>query len=105
MFLGLGFTISGIAKTQESVPAFANLIVFPMLFLGGTFFPIDSFPTWLHHIATYLPLQFLSDALRQVMTKNAGLWDIRVDLFWMLAWAVVLIALANYAFSFEEKRQ
>ena len=105
MFLGLGFTISGIAKTQESVPAFANLIAFPMLFLGGTFFPIESFPTWLRHFATYLPLQFLSDAFRQVMTKNASIWDIRADLLWMLAWSVVLVFLANWAFSFEEKRQ
>ncbi|MBX4187011.1 MAG: ABC transporter permease [Candidatus Doudnabacteria bacterium] len=105
MFLGLGFTISGIAKTQESVPAFANLIAFPMIFLGGTFFPINSFPTWLKNVATYLPLQFLSDAFRQVMTKNASIMDIRNDLLWMLAWSVVLVFLANWAFSFEEKRQ
>jgi ABC-2 type transport system permease protein len=105
MFLGLGFTISGIAKTQESVPAFANLIAFPMLFLGGTFFPLSSFPPWLGHIAKYLPLQFLSDAMRQVMTKAAGIKDIQSDLLWMLGWSIVLVALANWAFSFEEKRQ
>ncbi|HEV8601057.1 MAG TPA: ABC transporter permease [Patescibacteria group bacterium] len=105
MFLGLGFTISGIAKTQESVPAFANLIAFPMLFLGGTFFPISSFPPWLGHIAKYLPLSFLSDSLRQVMTKNASMSAISSDLLWMLLWSVVLVLLANYTFSFEEKRQ
>jgi ABC-2 type transport system permease protein len=42
MFLALGFAISGFAKTVESVPAIANLVVFPMLFLGGTFFAIDT---------------------------------------------------------------
>jgi ABC-2 type transport system permease protein len=105
MFLGLGFTISGISKTTESVPALANLVAFPMLFLGGTFFPLSSFPPWLAHIAKYLPLSFLSDALRQVMTKAVGISAIRSDLLWMLAWSVVLVGLANYAFSFEEKRQ
>ena len=105
MFLGLGFTISGIAKTQESVPAAANLIVFPMLFLGGTFFPITSFPVWLQHIAKYLPLTFLSDGLRQVMTKGVGISAISSDLLWMLAWSVILVGTANFAFSFEEKRQ
>ena len=105
MFLGLGFTISGIAKTQESVPAFANLIAFPMLFLGGTFFPLSSFPPWLGHVAKYLPLQFLSDAMRQVMTKGVGISAIRADLLWMLAWSVGLVLLANFVFSFEEKRQ
>jgi ABC-2 type transport system permease protein len=105
MFLGLGFTISGIAKTTESVPAAANLIVFPMLFLGGTFFPLSSFPPWLGHIAKYLPLTFLSDSLRQVMTKAAGIGDIKFDLIWMLIWSVILVGTANWAFSFEEKRQ
>lgn len=105
MFLGLGFTISGLSKTVESVPAFANLIAFPMLFLGGTFFPVSSFPNWLQHIAKYLPLTFLSDSLRQVMTKNAGFGTIASDLIWMLVWSVVMVGTANYAFSFEEKRQ
>ncbi len=105
MFLGLGFTISGISKTTESVPALANLIVFPMLFLGGTFFPISSFPNWLQHVAKYLPLTYLSDSMRQVMTKNASFGDIRTDLLWMLAWSVVLVGLANITFGFEEKRQ
>ena len=105
MFLGLGFTISGMASTVESVPVFANLIVFPMLFLGGTFFSIDSFPTWLGNIAKYLPLTFFSDAMRSVMTKGATFSQISHDLYWMGAWAVVMVLLANWAFSFEEKRQ
>src|SRR5258708_35719494 len=45
MFLGLGFTISCLASTLEAGPALTNLLVFPMFFLGGTFFPIGSFPT------------------------------------------------------------
>jgi ABC-2 type transport system permease protein len=105
MFLGLGFTISGLASTVESVPALANLIVFPMLFLGGTFFAVDSFPNWLQHIAKYLPLTFFSDAMRQVMTKGATFSQISHDLYWMAGWAVVMVILANFAFSFEEKRQ
>lgn len=105
MFLGLGFTISGISKTTESVPALANLIVFPMLFLGGTFFPIASFPTWLQNIAKYLPLSYLSDSMRQVMTKNASFAMIRTDLLWMLAWSIILVGTANITFGFEEKRQ
>ncbi|MBX4205523.1 MAG: ABC transporter permease [Candidatus Doudnabacteria bacterium] len=105
MFLGLGFTISGLASTVESVPALANLVVFPMLFLGGTFFAVESFPNWLQHIARYLPLTFFSDAMRQVMTKGAKISQISHDLYWMAGWAVVMIILANLAFSFEEKRQ
>ncbi len=105
MFLGMGFAISGVAKTVESVPAIANLVAFPMMFLGGTFFPIDTMPEWLQHIAKYLPLQYLSHSLREVMLNGAMLKDVQTDLFWMAGWAIILVVLANFTFSFEEKRQ
>src|SRR3989338_6062987 len=104
MFLGLGFTISGIASTVESVPAIANLIVFPMLFLGGTFFPISTMPDWLQHIVKYLPLTYLSNSLREIMTKDASFSMIQSDVIWMVVWSIVLIILANFTFGFEEKR-
>lgn len=104
MFLGLGFIISSMADTIESVPAIANLLVFPMLFLGGTFFPIESFPNWLQPIAKYLPLSFFSDGLRQVMTRGAGLGEISHDIWWMIGWGVVFIGLATMTFRFEGKR-
>ncbi|MFH0829051.1 MAG: ABC transporter permease [Candidatus Kerfeldbacteria bacterium] len=104
MFLGLGFTISGFANTVESVPAIANLIVFPMLFLGGTFFPTDGMPNWLQHIVQYLPLQYLTHGLREVMANGSGISVIAHDLYWMIGWSVVLVTLAMFTFRFEERR-
>ncbi len=103
MFLGLGFTISGLAKTVDSVPAIANLVVFPMLFLGGTFFPSSSMPSWLQGIAKFLPLTYFSGALRDVMTKAATLGDIAGNLLGMLLWAAMLITIATVTFSFQER--
>lgn len=104
MFLGLGFTISGLANTVESVPAIANLIVFPMLFLGGTFFPTDTMPIWLQHVVQFLPLQYLTHSLREVMANGATIGAIKTDIFWMLGWSVILIGLAMTTFRFEEKK-
>jgi ABC-2 type transport system permease protein len=104
MFLGLGFTVSGFANTVEAVPAIANLVVFPMLFLGGTFFPIDTMPDWLQKIANFLPLTYLSDSMREVMINGASLADVQANLWWMAGWAVVLVVAANFSFGFEEKR-
>lgn len=104
MFLGLGFAISGLAKTVEAVPAIANLIVFPMLFLGGTFFPIDSMPDWLQNIVQFLPLTYFSNALREVMVNDASLGMIAKDLYFMAAWSVILVFLAMLTFRFEERR-
>lgn len=104
MFLGLGFSISGLAKTVEAVPAIANLIVFPMLFLGGTFFPIETMPGWLQAIVQYLPLTYLSHALREVMANGANFAGISRDLAFMALWAIVLVGLATFSFRFEERR-
>jgi len=103
MFLGLGFCISGIATTVDTVPALANIIVFPMLFLGGSFFPISTMPTWLQAFAKFLPLTFFSTALRDVMTKGAGFVEISHNLLFMIIWAVILITLATQAFGFQER--
>ena len=105
MFLGLGFTLSGLAKTVESVPAIANIAVFPMMFLGGVFFPISTMPNWLQNIAGYLPLTYLSNSIREVMIEGATFSDIQTNIYWMIAWAVVLVVAANFVFGFEEKRQ
>jgi ABC-2 type transport system permease protein len=105
MFLGLGFTISGFANTVEAVPAIANLVVFPMLFLGGTFFPIETMPEWLQKIAAYLPLTYLSESLRDVMINGASLSDVQTELFWMAGWSALLVLAANLTFRMEEKRQ
>lgn len=103
MFLGLGFTVSGFAKTVDSVPVFANLVVFPMMFLGGTFFAVSNMPPWLQTVAHLLPLTFFSDAVRQIMTAGAGLAEVKWDLLGMAVWAVLLITLATITFSFQEK--
>lgn len=104
MFLGMGFTISGLAKTVDAVPAIANLIVFPMLFLSGVFFPTNAMPTWLQSVVEYLPLTHFADAVREVMANGAGWSTIAADMYWMLGWSVVLVALAIVTFRMEEKR-
>jgi ABC-2 type transport system permease protein len=103
MFLGLGFSISGVAKTVDSVPVFANLVVFPMMFLGGTFFSISSMPTWLQIIAKVLPLTYFSTSLREIMNKGAGITDIWPDILGMAVWALILIFLATITFRFQER--
>src|SRR5581483_9168657 len=96
MFLGLGFTISGLSKTVDTVPAIANLVVFPMLFLGGTFFAISNMPWWLQDFAKILPLTYFSGAVRDIMTKGSTFGEVSYDLGIMLLWTVVLIGLATY---------
>jgi ABC-2 type transport system permease protein len=102
MFLGLGFTVSGLSKSVESAPLLANIVVFPMLFVGNVFFSVSTMPAWLESISGYLPLTFFSDSMRSVMTNGAGPLEIKRELIGMLVWSTVLIALATVTFRFQE---
>jgi ABC-2 type transport system permease protein len=103
MFLGLGFTISGLSKNLETAPLLANIVVFPMLFMGNVFFSVSNMPPWLRWFADYLPLTFFSGAMRGVMTDGAGVFGIKRELISMVLWASGLIALAIFTFRFQER--
>jgi ABC-2 type transport system permease protein len=76
-FVALGYVIASFATTEESANGMTSVVQFPLMFLSGTFFPLDQMPDFLRTIALLLPLTYLSDALRQVMvngTPFAPLW-------------------------------
>lgn len=101
IFMGFGFTVSGIAKNESSVPPIANLITLPQFLLSGTFFTISAFPTWLQPICKVLPLTFLNDAMRQVAFEGASLVDVSHQLFYLLLWGIGIYALAVKLFKWE----
>jgi len=105
MFLSLGFMISGVSKTTESVPAIANLVVFPMLFLGNTFFPVSTMPEWLQHIVRFMPLTYFTNSLRAITNDGASFSQVSTDIYWMAGWSAVLLTLAILSFRFEERRE
>ena len=43
-FIALGMCIGGRVNTEDATAALSNLIVLPMTFLGGVFFPLDAAP-------------------------------------------------------------
>jgi ABC-2 type transport system permease protein len=103
VFLSLGFVVSGLAKSVETVPAIANMILFPMIFFGNIFFPLDNLPGWLRPVADILPVKYLADALRSVMTEGASILEVRGDLLGMAVWLMVLLFVAQKVFSFSSK--
>jgi ABC-2 type transport system permease protein len=76
-FIALGYVIASFASTEDAANGMTSVVQFPLMFLSGTFFPIDQMPDFLKAVARVLPLTYLSDALRQVMvdgTPFAPLW-------------------------------
>lgn len=101
VFMGFGFVVSGLAKSDATIPLFSNIIVMPQMLLAGTFFSIDNFPTWLQYFCKALPLTYLNDALRKISFEGANLWDVRADILALLISAVVIYAVAGKVFKWE----
>ena len=43
-FIALGYVIASFARTEDAANGMTSVIQFPMMFLSGTFFPIDGMP-------------------------------------------------------------
>lgn len=77
-FVGIGMLLSPFAREAESASAVANAFLFPMMFLSGTFFPVEMMPGFLQAFAKLLPLYYVNEALRASMIFVDGpatLWN------------------------------
>lgn len=64
---GLGILVSSYVRSQEGVQMLIQLLVFPLVFLAGVFFPVDSVPVWMEILSKANPVTYGVDAIRQVM--------------------------------------
>ena len=101
MILGIGLAIGGWAKNERQAAPLANIIVFPMLFLSGTFFPRFLMPHWLQAVTNFLPLTPVIDGLRLLTTEGKHLIDIGSQLGLMAAWFILIYAIAFRSFKWE----
>lgn len=98
---GIGLAIGGWAKNENQAAPLANIIVFPMLFLSGTFFPRFQMPEWLQNISAYLPLTPIIDGIRMIATEGKHLWEIGPQLGLIAVWTVIIYIIAFRVFRWE----
>ena len=66
-FVGLGMILTRFVTEAQSAAAAANAVVFPIMFLSGSFFPIEMMPGYLQTLAKTLPLYYVNEGLRASM--------------------------------------
>jgi ABC-2 type transport system permease protein len=76
-FAGIGMILTRVAKEAESAMAAANAIMYPMMFLSGSFFPLEMMPGFLQKIARILPLYYGNEGLRAAMVLADGVTALR----------------------------
>jgi len=71
---GLGLLIGARMRSQQGFQIVMQLVIFPMMFLSGIFFPVSGVATWLGVLSKLNPVTYGIDAIRQVFlgTEVAG---------------------------------
>ena len=67
----LGILFASRLKKMESFSILSQIIIAPMAFLSGAFFPIKNAPYWMITMAHYNPLTYSVDALRWVILSKS----------------------------------
>ncbi|MFI6157064.1 ABC transporter permease [Kitasatospora sp. NPDC051170] len=101
-FMSIGLVAGSVAKTEEAANGISQIIVLPMSFLSGSFFPLDNAPGWLQAISKVMPLHYLVDASRSVLTRGGGLVEALPTMGGLLLFAAVLTGLAWKLFKWED---
>ncbi|WP_441249898.1 ABC transporter permease [Kitasatospora sp. McL0602] len=101
-FMSIGLLTGAIAKSEEAANGINQIIVLPMSFLSGAFFPLDGAPSWLQTVSHLLPLRYLVTSAQSVLTKGGGLMDILPSMGGLLLFAAVLTALSWRFFRWDD---
>lgn len=99
--LGIGLALGGWAKNERQAAPLSNIIVFPMMFLSGTFFPRFLMPDWLQNISAFLPLTPIIDGIRLIATEGKHFIDILPQIGLIGAWLIVIYFVAFRVFRWE----
>jgi len=97
-FTGFGLILATKLGDTEGFMSIMNLIIMPIFFLSGAFFPLAAMPAGIRHIMYIDPLTYGVDGLRGSLVGGAAfpLW---VDFVVLLVLSIALATLGAYFFS------
>jgi ABC-2 type transport system permease protein len=97
-FTGFGLILATKLGNTEGFMSIMNLIIMPIFFLSGAFFPLAAMPAGIRHMMYANPLTYGVDGLRGALVGGAAfpLW---LDFVILLVLAIALASLGAYFFS------
>ena len=107
---GLGLLIGSRMRSQQGFQFLMQLVIFPMMFLSGIFFPLTGVAVWLEVLSKVNPVTYAIDAIRQVflganvagVTVFGHTMGILESALLVLTIGVLLLTMAIWSFSKQE---
>ena len=88
IFALLGFIAAMIVKSHSDQATINAFLITPMMFLSGTFFPVEQMPLAIKAVASIFPLTYSTQLIRATLTPSAA---VSFSLYGVLS--VILVAL------------
>jgi ABC-2 type transport system permease protein len=97
-FAALGLAVTGLVRSGEGSSAVITAIYLPMTFVSGSFFDVDTMPSFLRAIADVLPLTYLLRWVRDSLIEGRGIGSSWTPLGVLLGWGALgaLVALRTF---------
>jgi len=77
----LGVLLATRIRSMEAFQAVMQMLLFPMVFLSGVFFPVEGLPAWLNVITKLNPATYGITPIRQVILGVSSSAPFNIDLF------------------------
>lgn len=108
----MGIFLASRIKSMEAHQAVMQLLVFPMVFLSGVFFPVNNLPTWMSVLVKINPATYGIDPIRHLVlgagSSSLGIslfghtMSVGEDLIIVAAFGAVMVFLAMWSFGTQE---
>lgn len=109
---GLGILVASRMRSQQGFQIIVQIIIMPLIFLSGVFFPVNNVPGWLEVVSKLNPLTYGVDAIRQLFlgegTTAIGVtilghtMTVLQDVLLVAVLGIVLLSFAVWSFSKQE---
>jgi lipooligosaccharide transport system permease protein len=93
---GFGIMVAGFASSFENFNYVVSAVLTPLFLVAGTFFPIDTLPTWAQALAQLNPLYHCVELVRDAVFGFEG-WADLVHVGALVAFGLIMWRIAIYA--------
>ncbi len=97
----LGLLIGALAKNEDQVVIFGLIPMFVLAGFGGAWVPMEIMPEGFQSFAKVTPLGWVIGGLQDIIIRGQGVDSVWVVGAALMAYSVVLLALALWRFRFE----
>jgi ABC-2 type transport system permease protein len=109
----LGILMATRIRSMEAFQAVMQMLMFPMVFLSGVFFPLQDLPTWMNVLVKLNPATYGVTPIRQVMLGISADSPFAIELFgytmslWnniavLAVFGIIMLLLAVWSFRNQE---